>query len=137
MALSAAFYKLRRSLSSVESVRFRTGDRPIPRKCIGDMITAFKIAGAAPGALPVSIRHVLVFADAVLRVFLRGRIVGDANAPPGIVDQLVPFSGSFTSHLSFTHTSAASLMVCAAFAAQLPRKKSAKGMATKSCLKFM
>src|SRR5262245_31506813 len=51
---------------------------------------------------------------------------------------LWPLSGSDSSHLSATQTRApASLMVWPAFAALLPRTRSARGTATNSCLKSM
>jgi hypothetical protein len=51
---------------------------------------------------------------------------------------LWPLSGSDSSHLSATQTRApASLMVWPAFAALLPRTRSARGTAANSCLKFM
>ena len=51
---------------------------------------------------------------------------------------LWPFSGSFSSHLSVTQTSApASVTVLPAIAAPEPKMQRTAGMATSSCLKFM
>jgi hypothetical protein len=75
-------------------------------------------------AFQLFIGHVLVLPYALLGGLLRAGIIRDVDAAACIVDKLMALLTSFSSHLSFTQTMApASLMVCPAFAAPLPKNK--------------